>query len=495
MYEEEKVYEGASEPHESHESVRQNSFPSDLNLREVQIDYRYLDWDTPFREVYTNPDELPHKITTIIDPFQWPKAHKNWTLLLCCASTSVAAYTPGAYTSGLRQMQQEWGVGRVPLLVGVTTYSVGFSIAPMFLAPLSEVRSGFDNYFCHLSSALCHSFPGMLVVRFICGVGGSTFSSICGGVISDLHHAESRGFPMACFSTVAMFGTGAGPLVTIFMKETRGNVLLIRRAKALNNYLEAQGSGAEEKAVTVAGRILWKVRAEEERASLSQMVKVSLTRPFYLLFTEPVVFFFSLWAAFGWGVLYLFLQGVPLVFETSYNFTISQVGSVFTSMCVGSLLALGLNAMVERGTKVYLPRATGPDTRLYSACSLGSLLPIGMFWFGWTSFPSQHWILPTIAVGVTTIGIFTIYLAVFNYFADTYHHYASSALAAQSFSRNMFGAFFPLITDAMYHRMTFQGASSFLGGVGLALSIVPWVLVIYGNKIRERSKFAKEMMV
>ena len=33
------------------------------------------------------------------------------------------------------------------------------------------------------------------------------------------------------------------------------------------------------------------------------------------------------------------------------------------------------------------------------------------------------------------MGIFSIYLAVFNYLADTYHRYASSALAAQSFCK------------------------------------------------------------
>lgn len=30
------------------------------------------------------------------------------------------------------------------------------------------------------------------------------------------------------------------------------------------------------------------------------------------------------------------------------------------------------------------------------------------------------------------MGIFSVYLAVFNYLADTYHRYASSAIAAQS---------------------------------------------------------------
>ncbi|MCJ1367330.1 hypothetical protein MMC16_006462 [Acarospora aff. strigata] len=92
------------------------------------------------------------------------------------------------------------------------------------------------------------------------------------------------------------------------------------------------------------------------------------------------------------------------------------------------------------------------------------------------------------------MGIFSIYLAVFNYLADTYHRYASSALAAQSFCRNMLGGIFPLITNPMFRRMTIAGASSFLGGVGALLTIVPWILVFYGPRIRARSKLASEIM-
>lgn len=364
----------------------------------------------------------------------------------------------------------------------------------------------------------------MLVARFFLGVGGSTFSSICGGVISDIYDAESRGFPMACFATGALFGTGAGPLVSGFiaqnlswrwihwvqlifnvavmgimaigLHETRGSVLLIRRAIALNKYLDQieqqniKGVGKPSDVV----RVRWRAHAEDERTNLSNMLKVSLTRPFHLLFTEPVVFFFSLWTAFSWGILYLFIPGITLVFVTSHNFTTSQIGSVFTAMCVGSFLALPLNTLIERFTPVLLPSSRGPETRLYAACTLGVLLPIGIFWFGWTSSPDQHWILPTIAVGVATIGIFTIYLAVFNYFADTYHRYASSALAAQGCCRNIFAGFFPLVTEPMYAAVTLKGASSILGAGALVLSLVPWVLVFYGARIRARSKFASEIM-
>jgi len=179
----------------------------------------------------------------------------------------------------------------------------------------------------HLACALCRSFPGMLVARFFSGVGCSTFSTICGGVIADLYMTDQRSFPMACFSTMAMFGTGMGPLVSGFIaqnlswrwihwlqlimdcvlmgivvlafKEPRGSVVLIRKAKVLNRFLD------EHDSPDVGPRVRWRVRAEEERASLRTMIKVSLTRPFYLLFTEPVVFSFSVWVSFSWGVLYL----------------------------------------------------------------------------------------------------------------------------------------------------------------------------------------------
>jgi len=237
-------------------------------------------------------------------------------------------------------------------------------------------------------------------------------------------------------------------LICLVFKETRGSVLLSRKAKALNQWYEAREAAgyygfitvdADKRGTASSQRIRWKVKSDEERASLAKMIGISLYRPFHLLFTEPVVFWFGLWVAFSWAVLYLTLAAIPLVFQGNYGFSLQQANAVFAAMCIASVLATLLSIYQERIAKKYGKLSTTPEGRLYFACVESALMPIGLFMFGWTSFSDMHWIAPTVSIGVATIGIFAIYLATFNYLADTYHRYASSALAAQSFCRNMLG--------------------------------------------------------
>ncbi len=102
-------------------------------------------------------------------------------------------------------------------------------------------------------------------------------------------------------------------------------------------------------------------------------------------------------------------------------------------MCVGSLISTVISIFQEKVARHYGKVSSTPEGRLYFSCVQSALLPIGIFWFAWTLAPSVHWIVPTMAIGCAIMGLFSIYLAVSNYLADTYHRYASSALAAQSF--------------------------------------------------------------
>jgi hypothetical protein len=283
-------------------------------------------------------------------------------------------------------------------------------------------------------------------------------------------------------------------------KETRGSVLLSRRAKVLNNYLEElensiPKSEDADKQPNPPVRLRYRVAADESRSSLARMLYLSLTIPFKLLTTEPVVFFFSLWVAFAWALLYMTFSVIPLVFISRHNFNVEQCGAVFSAIAIGSILATLLSIYQEKLAKKRWPKLNNsPEGRLYFPCLEGALLPIGLFWFGWTTYSTIPWISPVLAIGCAQMGIFVIYLAVFNYLADVYHRYASSALAAQSFLRNLFAAVFPLFTNQMFTNLDYAPASSLLGGIAALLTLVPWVLLFKGEQIRARSKIASQIM-
>ncbi|KAF2863357.1 putative MFS multidrug transporter [Piedraia hortae CBS 480.64] len=512
-----------------------------------EIIWQYLTFDTELPApslvshasgtMPTTPD--PPNLKKYTSPFLWSYRRKLLTTIISVTATLLSAFAPGSYIAGEIQMRREWGLSVVALSVGISVYTWGFAIAPMMLAPLSEINgrrplfliTGAIFVLSHLVCAVTPTFAGMVIARLIGGLAGSTFSTVVGGVVSDIYHAKDRNTPMTLFSGAAIFCSGFGPavggligyhttwrwifwlqviisstviLVMFFVfKETRGSVLLSRKAKALNKwYEEMEAAGYYGVLIppdNTPHRIRWKVKADEERGSLGIMIGVSLYRPFHLLVTEPVVFFFSLWISFAWSVLYLMFSAIPLVFQAVYHFNLMQYTAVFASISVAAIISTVMSIYQESlarrlmSTK-RLELLDSPEGRLYFCCIQSILLPIGCFWFGWTSFSSIHWIVPTLAIGCATMGIFSIYLAVFNYLADTYHRYASSALAAQSFCRNMMGGSFPLFTRQMFTAMKFHGAGSFLGGFSALLTIIPWILIFYGPQIRARSKFASEIM-
>lgn len=544
-----------------HNDSNSNLSPSDSIGPDDDISWHYLTFETelPAPASQTQPDspsltgprppECPD-LKKYTSPFLWSRKRKHFMTWFGCISTTITAYTAGSYATGADQMMKEWNLSEPVFELGVALFTWGFAIAPMFLAPFSEITGRRPVFvvtgmlFCvfQLTSALTPTFAGMLVARFLVGAVASTFSTMIGGVISDYYHAEDRNWAMTVFAMGAIGGTGLGPLcsgfiaqhvhwrwifrvqvittgllmfVIVFLfKESRGSVLLSRKAKTLNQWyedLEAAGYygfllPASESNISSSHRsrtpqrIRWKVKSDEERSSLPKMIRISLYRPFHLLLTEPVVFFFSLWITFAWSVLYLLFSAVPLIYSTRYNFNVAQSNAIFAAVTVSSFISALLSVFQEPFARKYVRNERlqayfkTPEGRLSFCCVQSTLLPIGCFWFGWTCFSDIPWIVSAIGIGCATMGIFSIYLAVFNYLADIYHRYASSALAAQSWCRNMSAGAFPLFTAIMFRKMTYQGAASFLGAVAAVLTIVPWALVLYGPKIRARSKIASELI-
>lgn len=514
------------------------------------VEYLYLEFDTELATtpVFANRTMVGFPacpdLRKYTNPFTWSNRRKNLMTWVSCATNAAAAYAAGSYAAPEMQLTERWNISDVAYSAGISIFVFGFAIAPLFLAPFSEINgrrpvfiaSGVLFVICQLGCALTDSFAGMLVARFFAGVGGSTFSTMVGGVLADIWVTAERNTPMVLFTGFTLFGTGLGPvisgvvaqrllwrwvfylqvilagvlvgLVAVFFKETRGPIILSRKAKALNKWyekLEAKGcigmelpdnSSEPRSQSPKVRRVRYKVLAVEQRASVWQMISLTLTRSAQLLLTEPILVCFSLWISLTWAVLYLQFSSVPLVFTTNHDFTIEENGAVFTAVCVGGIVSTILNIYLNNwAVKRFGERYTkNPEGRLWFTCAQGLCFPVGLFWFGWTCYRSIHWIVPTVALFFMTIGIFSVFLATFNYTADVYRTYASSALAAAGVCRNCLAAVFPPITVRMFRTMGFQAANSLLGGVALLLTLGPILLIWFGPRIRLRSKVAKEFI-
>ncbi|KAL9083094.1 MAG: hypothetical protein Q9159_005968 [Coniocarpon cinnabarinum] len=494
----------------------------------------------------SNDLPLPPNLKPYSDPQKWSTPQKQSLVWQSVIGTLLTAYAAGTYAPAADQLSARFNVSTVAILVGVTLFTVGFGIAPMILAPFSELQgrrpvfviAGIIFVLAVMGTAVTQSYAGMMICRLLGGLSSSVFSTMVGGVVADIYPTKDRNTPMSLFAGGVLFGTGLGPMVggfiaanvswrwvfgvhaivlgafmiiiVFFFRESRGSVLLSRRAKVLNQWYEAcEEKGAigvvfeegqettEDDGEKQAGRpvrIRWRCKADEERASLATMIKISMTRPFVLLFTEPTVFFFSLWISFAWAILYLQFSVIPYVFETVYRFPLDKSNAIFASITITSLIMTTLSIYQEKLTLKYRPEAAkSPEARLWFAAIESIFLPIGLFWFGWTSQASIHWIVPTLGLCSATIGIFAIYLATFNYLADSYLSFASSAIAGQSLCRNLLGGAFPLFAEAFFGNVGIGRASSILGAIGALLSAVPFVLAWFGPRIRARSRFAMKV--
>lgn len=272
------------------------------------------------------------------------------------------------------------------------------------------------------------------------------------------------------------------PVFWFILRETRGDVLLTKRAKRLRKE---------------TGQPIY-AQSEVEKANVVDMLKTSFSRPSKMLLTEPVVIFFTLWVSFAWGILFLFFSSIAQTFSANYSFSTFQTGLVQLAISVGATIGTLLNPLQDH---LYANSATRntdrpgkpiPEARLYTAIPGSLLFTGGLFWYGWSSQPQIPWIVSACGVACVGLGIYSIYMGVVNYLTDAYEKYAASALSAASLGRNTFGAFLPFASYQMFNTLGFGWAGSLLGFIGLVLSAVPIVLVLKGKEIRKRSPFMLE---
>ncbi|PYH42427.1 putative MFS transporter [Aspergillus saccharolyticus JOP 1030-1] len=458
--------------------------------------------------------ETKHVDVDPAHPQNWTLAKKVRTIIILGLMNVLATVASSILSPGQTQIMQEFDIKKEVAILTTTLFLVGYIFGFLTFGPLSEkfgrkwpliigvtVSSLFE-----LMPALGQHIPTILIGRFFAGLFGISPVAVMGGVVSDCFATEQRGNAMVIAVALMFSGPTFGPVFGGFIvasslhwrwtvwviiicglglsliavalfPETYPPVVLRDRADAA-----PEGKPA---ALSITSAV---VSAEKEGLELAQIARLYLVRPFWLISTQPILFLLTLYQSILYGILYLFYQSYPYSFgelrgwRTGLN-TLPLLG-IIVGVFLGALAMILYNQLYFRH---HCHDAHGqfiPESRLPPMILGGMLIPIGMFWYAWTSDPAICWASSVCANLLIGGGMYLLFIQGFSYIVDCYTAMANSALGVNGAMRSVFGASFPLFASAMFHGLGVAYATTILGAVCVALVPVPVCFWYWGGRIR-----------
>jgi hypothetical protein len=236
----------------------------------------------------------------------------------------------------------------------------------------------------------------------------------------------------------------------------------------------------------------------DERISITQILKTNLSRPFIMTATEPILWFWDLYIAVIYGILYLCFVAYPIIFTEIRGWSPGISGLGFCGIGLGTMLAIAAEPLFRRMINSHkVDPETGkipPEAGVSAVCIAAILAPAGQLVFAWTSAPASiHWIWSILAGIPFGAGNTIVFIYSTSYMASCYGIYSASALAGNSVVRSLIGGTLPLAGPTMYASLSPQWAGTLLGLLEVILIPIPFVFYKWGKPIRQRSRLIKQM--
>ena len=377
------------------------------------------------------------------NPMTFSRSYKWLITIVQAVATLSVTFASSAFTGGIIDIMTEFKVSSEVATLGISMFVLGFAVGPLFWAPFSEMF-GRQRLFLftyigtvafNAAAAGAPNIEALIILRFFGGAFGSSPLTNAGGVIADMFTATERGIATSIFAMAPFLGPAIGPIaggflgestswrwvqgmITIFCgvlwilstvtyPETYTPILLERRAAALT---KKTGHKYESK-----------LNAGGPHLTIGGKLKVALSRPWILLFMEPIVLLTSIYMAIIYGTLYLCFAAFPIVFQQGRGWSPGIGGLAFIGLAVGMTLTVIAtifdNKRYERVAEKHNGNAP-PEARLPPALLGSILIPVGMFWFAWTNGKDVHWAVPIVGSGVFGGGIVLVFLSMLNYMVD-----------------------------------------------------------------------------
>ncbi|WWC60184.1 uncharacterized protein I303_102749 [Kwoniella dejecticola CBS 10117] len=474
------------------------------------------------------------------NPRNWTERRKMGITITLLLTGFISTAGSSIGIPGMHAVRDEFGVGfRVGVLIP-GAYVLGLGTGPFVFAPISELYGRQIAYissqttYCifFLGTGFSNNMATLIVLRFFCGVFASVPPSLGVATCADLYEPSQRGKPISIYALGPLSGPILGNmlgywllyfgwrwayyfmtivatlntiLLLVVMRETYAPV--IQKILVYNSIHTPTKSGNKARSTSPFNPMTWLPDLSWMPAMVtkSEMLAVygrAFSRPPRLLFTNPVAFAFSMYYAYLYGLIYLFLTTIPLLFGKppfsqtdlfSYEWPQGTLPLSYLGLGLGFGSAAIVAANLQDRIYKYLSKRNGdkgqPEYRLVlTACGMITM-PIGLFIYGWTANSHTHWIAPIIGQYLIGIGLVLPFNTIQNFLVDAFHPYSAAAIAGATAARSIVACILPLFASEMFEKLDWGWGNTLLACVAILGIPAPFIMFLYGKTLRERYAF------
>lgn len=458
-------------------------------------------------------------------PMDDPRRPHNWSLRKRLAhtvaygvTTLTAQFGASVLSPTSEQISEQFEVGSEVGVLAFCIYLIGNMFGPALFAPVSELygRKAGVLMPCFVGSvllcvcAVVDDIAALVVFRFLAGVFTAAPIAASGGSMADLWTANDRAAAMVLYAANIMIGAVGSPVLGALLVGTGSYgwrwaswlcALLCMVVSVFNLiFLSESFVPVIEQRVARHMRLdtgYWNLHTDHDKwhITFQEFVQVHLMRPILMLVT-PIVFCMAFFASFVFGLLYILITSTGAQFREVYGFTYAASYCPLFGYFSGYLFGGAVNIMNSR-RYARLTNEVGhklpPEQRLWAMMICAWFLPAGMFLYGWTMRPDIFWIVPCVGLGMCGVGLSVVFQGALVYLVDVYEVYAASSVAANTMLRCLASGVFALFSNQLYNGLGPGWASTLLGIILAVMVPIPWVFYFFGEKIRKRDPFRKQL--
>ncbi|KAL3479605.1 MFS general substrate transporter [Aspergillus californicus] len=445
------------------------------------------------------------------DPLNWPMAKKLMFTFIACSMVFLTSFSSSVFGPAAETTAAEYGVSVTVMNLSVALFVAGYSVGPLFFAPLSQIVGNTVPLFIALfgcatfqiSQSLAQNPETIIISRFLQGMLGSGVLAVGSGMLAEVWSIHTRAIAIGMSATSMNLGSSVGPIAGSFILERYGwrwigwaTILTYVAVGLLTPFTVWESSRKrilELKASKLrkeTGDPGYYAPSEKHSLDFGALVQRYGKMPAQMMAQEPILIVITLYLTLVYGSLYLSYQMFPYAFQNR-GWSAPMASLPFISVILGVLCAWGIVSV--HTIFWYWPKIkqgnTTPEDRLPPMILGGCMLVPSLLWFGWAM--RSHWVAQVISCFFVGCSLQLIFISGIVYIVDVYVPNANSAISIHVAVRSLVSATFPLWGSKLYGSLGVEWTSTLLAALGVVLMPSPIAFYFWGSKIRSWSRFCE----